>query len=97
MQPKTEALSEKWGTLLLPLQLPVTSNSGTLWRLTLLKRCINGRPKDTEKTCWQTSPQSKNKIVLEEFEACGAMRVTTETTNLKPSPTPDYINSNPPH
>lgn len=96
MQPKTKALLEKWATLL-PLQLPVKSNSGTLLNTESLKCCANGRPKDTKKTLWQTSPHSKNKIMLEEFEACGAMRVTTETTNLKPSPTPDCINSNPPH
>lgn len=36
------------------------------------------------KAIWQISPYFKHKILLEEFEVCVTLRVTTSTANLKP-------------
>lgn len=46
------------------------------------------------KTYWQTNPQLKHKASSEEFEACGALKVTIVTANLEYIPAPGWINKN---
>lgn len=60
-----------------------------LWG-TLLKENLRLTLKQIlRKTLQQTSPNSKLKVVQEEFEVCGALRIITATTNFKSSSTPD--------
>ena len=64
------------------------------WKLKVELTLRNDKLVSTLNNLKQTGPHPKPKVLLAEFEACGALCVTTATTNPKPCPSSYCIDSN---